>query len=300
MVWMKSLPLLLCIGVLPSSARKWQDLQTVHAPIPRDIVRSLHFESDPFSPTLPPTLSPTGQGSNTPTPPTPTVSPPSLDPTRRPTIGTASPTRVDDPTTANPTRSPTHGPTVEAFPDNDTPMNPPRGYFNYDTSESALYGPGTPMLVFENDDFVIRYQNNGWEYVLPSDDYYWDEFGANGHGPWNGILEGRNMDENMCGSGARQSPIDIRLSGVACVEHHQIRTRVSFFGRSGGRILPLFPVVFLSFLRMCYVFGGWNSHSGPSFQQKINVTANIPELVNLNCYRCQFLITPAWRFPCGW
>jgi carbonic anhydrase len=35
------------------------------------------------------------------------------------------------------------------------------------------------------------------------------------------------MDQNMCGTGDEQSPIDIRLSGVACVEHHQIRTRVS-------------------------------------------------------------------------
>ena len=43
----------------------------------------------------------------------------------------------------------------------------------------------------------------------------------------------RGNDNNQCGNVGNQSPIDIRLSGVACVEHHQIRSRAGDF-RIGG------------------------------------------------------------------
>jgi hypothetical protein len=78
--------------------------------------------------------------------------------------------------------------------------------------------------------FAVRYTNNRWPAVEAAQpgDFYWDEFGPQGFGPWRNTLTDRHMrSQNQCGNVGRQSPIDIRLSGVACVEHHQIRTRVS-------------------------------------------------------------------------
>lgn len=140
----------------------------------------------------------------------------------------------------------------------------PRGYFNYDSSTQSLFGPGYPVIAYNSqDELVVQYTNNRWvdnfrpPSLLPSstalaitnnngenndddDDgssnpysyYYWDEFGPEGYGfgPWKDTLTKRNMrgvNSNQCGNVGNQSPIDIRLSGVACIEHHQIRTRVS-------------------------------------------------------------------------
>mmetsp|Transcript_50738 Transcript_50738/g.57467 ORF Transcript_50738/g.57467 Transcript_50738/m.57467 type:complete len:755 (+) Transcript_50738:294-2558(+) len=148
---------------------------------------------------------------------------------------------------------------------------PPRGYFNYDSSAKSSYGPGYPVIAYNfQDELVVQYTNNRWvdnfrpPSLLPSPTalaitnsdgenndagssssnpysysyYYWDEFGPDGYGfgPWKDVLTKRTMrgvDSNQCGNVGNQSPIDIRLSGVACIEHHQIRTRAGDF-RMGG------------------------------------------------------------------
>lgn len=118
-----------------------------------------------------------------------------------------------------------------SYQTNPVPLNPPRGYFNYDVSRNARYGPGYPSYYQYGNEFRIRYENNAWGNVQKIDnfDYYWDEFGGDGigWGAWKGVLANHNMVQSVCSSGNNQSPIDIRLSGVACVETHQIRHRVS-------------------------------------------------------------------------
>jgi hypothetical protein len=109
------------------------------------------------------------------------------------------------------------------------PSNPPSGYFNYDVSRNSRYGPGYPSYYQYGNEFRIKYENNAWGSVQKTDDfnYYWDEFSDSGWGAWKGVLANHNMDQSVCSNGISQSPIDIRLSGVACVETHQIRHRVS-------------------------------------------------------------------------
>jgi len=116
---------------------------------------------------------------------------------------------------------------VERFPSNPVPLHPPRGYFNYDLSTNALNGPGYPAIFRDEENggkFRVHYQNNAWKFVLPTSDSYWREFSSAGYGPWKTSLAKRQLHINQCGNVGMQSPIDVRLSGVACVEHHQIRT----------------------------------------------------------------------------
>jgi hypothetical protein len=129
------------------------------------------------------------------------------------------------------------------YPENSDPPppRPPAGYFNYDSSQDetfAIYGPGFPVMEYtKNNGLGVVYANNGWaagSYEFPPPPlYYWDEFGPQGFGPWQETLTERQMRQNQCGNVGRQSPIDIRLTGVACVEHHQIRTKVSTSGKRG-------------------------------------------------------------------
>jgi hypothetical protein len=118
----------------------------------------------------------------------------------------------------------------ELYPTNEVPLNPPRDYFNYDISTDAEHGPGNPTYYQYGNEYRIRYMNNEWANVQKSGnfDYYWDEFSSNGFGAYKSVLANHNMDQSVCASGNIQSPIDIRLSGVACVETHQVRHRVSF------------------------------------------------------------------------
>lgn len=172
-----------------------------------------------------------------------------------------------------PTESPTEEAARYAYPENSvTPIgNPPRGYFNYDTSEESWYGPGYPVIMSGGqsfDDLVVQYANNAWtEYqplppIHPSeamaiangktidgghrDYFYWDEFGPEGlgFGPWKETLRKLRDEPNQCGNVGRQSPIDIRPTGVACLEHHQIRTRrgdFRVFGTKNNYDLSILP-----------------------------------------------------------
>jgi carbonic anhydrase len=166
-----------------------------------------------------------------------------------------------------PTVSPTEEAARYAYPENSVaPMqNPPWGYFNYDTSEESWYGPGYPVISNIGGDLVVEYTNNGWmDYVPPppippneamaiangvtsagghKNYFYWDEFGPEGlgFGPWKDTLrilrndEHNNSNNNQCGNVGMQSPIDIRPTGVACLEHHQIRSRKGDFRVFGTR-----------------------------------------------------------------
>ena len=203
-----------------------------------------------------------------------------VEPTDFPTRSSALPTSMP---TSMPTSIPTSMPTTVLPTTGTTPMityiypensitpprlQTPRGYFNYDSSQQSLYGPGYPIIAYDNNnELVVQYANNLWKFYRPplpiptstaiaitnnngenTDDnqnnnpynyYYWDEFGPNnyGFGPWEDTLTKRNMrgnDNNQCGNVGNQSPIDIRLSGVECVEHHQIRSRAGDFRIGGG------------------------------------------------------------------
>jgi hypothetical protein len=202
-------------------ARSWRDIQTYHDPTPVDTLnRIFRFEEQPAS-----NFGTSAPVANSPPPPIP-------DPDRPPRPPAGAP--ISFPTARLPTESPTAStaaqvppPTEDPFPENDIPLNPPVGYFNYDFRDENPYGPGVPALFHDGNQFSVHYRNNGWASVQMPDDFYWSEFGNNGWGPWNGVLARRNMEVNQCGNTDGQSPIDIRPSGVACVEHHQIRTRVS-------------------------------------------------------------------------
>jgi hypothetical protein len=214
---------LVCVLFLAqeASARTWRDIQTYHDPSPRDAIRYQQFEIDPFkfSPAPSSTMSQTTTEVQ-PQGPTGTSSTrrPTRPPVETPLLPNPSPTRT-------PTKNPTQSPSLDPFPPIDPPQNPPSQYFNYDLRDSSDHGPGYPALIHTTEGFKIEYQNNAWTTVQTSD--YWDEFGRNGFGTWDGVLTNRNMEVNQCGNVGMQSPIDIRMSGVACVEHHQIRTRVS-------------------------------------------------------------------------
>ena len=131
----------------------------------------------------------------------------------------------------------TSAPALDSYPENEEPLDPPKGYFNYNVHYLAKYGPGYPAYKMVGNTWSLQYKNNYWAQVQrPDTNYYWDEFGNNGFGAWKGILGAHNMDQSVCGSGTNQSPIDIRKSGVACVETHQIRVRPGDFRIEGDKI----------------------------------------------------------------
>lgn len=148
-----------------------------------------------------------------------------------PTTPAASPTTTSRPPSAT-FISPTQVPTGPTYPeDSVVPLRPPRGYFNYDSSEdgTALYGPGHPVMEYTTDGFLVTYADNMWggNWEPPYQNYDWDEFGYPGWGPWANTLTDHGLrTTNLCDVGTNQSPIDVRLSGVACVETHQIRILV--------------------------------------------------------------------------
>ena len=210
--------LVLARNQVPVNARNWRDIQTAHAIRPDDWINKVNRFEHHVNYNAP---AEDTDHNGSPTPSPVTDSPP--------IYANDNPDRPDPPAFA-PTAPETEAPVQpEYYPENPIPLYPPRGYFNYDLREANAYGPGTPDFFSDSGGhFSVQYRNNGWSEVRrPANDYYWDEFGPNGWGPWTNVLTDRNMNENQCGNSDGQSPIDIRLSGVACVEHHQIRTRVS-------------------------------------------------------------------------
>ena len=214
--------------------------------------KTVAMESDPFMFTAQPTTKP----SSSPAQPT---TKPSSSPTFRPTTN-PSPYPSSQPTippSDNPTVQPTSQPAS---------VSESSGYFNYDPNSS--HGPGK----FSLQDILVRtkkygeftysmgyYRDNGWGSVTNSpEEIYWREYFENS-GIFSSSVSPTSGNEtnnstspsssppsdkipklrNMCGSiGSRwQSPINIFEGGAKCLEHHEIRTRVSFvFSASTGNI----------------------------------------------------------------
>jgi hypothetical protein len=225
--------LVFLIDLRGSDARAWKDIETYHLQNPQDVDNIQRLELAPLDFSALPSSMPSEAPTDLPTQ-APSQSPtesPSTTPTFTPSPTTGTPRPTQYPTSApieNPTRNPTSTPTVDPYPPNPNPPLPAGSYFNYDTRKDADYGPGNPSLVYKDTTgFLVEYQNNAWGNTVVPSNFYWSEFDNNGFGAWKGVLENRNPRANQCANVGKQSPIDVRPSGVACVEHHQIRTRVS-------------------------------------------------------------------------
>lgn len=209
--------------LVPSAARQWTDIV-----LPQDLkIRDVRlgfelYEEDPFLAMETATEAPVTSATE------PTVlsfSPP-------PTMPIPADPNTPEPTpvpTNSPTLFKTPSPTNDPYPENPVPSNPDVTYFNYDPDMYNPYGPGYPKLQrYNSTTLAVGYENNGWENVGVGENFYWDEFDDDrGFGPWQGVLGPRQPERNLCGRIGEQSPIDVRDSGAECVEHHQIRVRVS-------------------------------------------------------------------------
>ena len=174
-------------------ARKWPDIVPSSELNPIDPLTIEYLvRTDPFSngDLLPPQPIPQAQPSNNvPATSAPVASPnPTKPPTDIPSNDpTGGPTEVPtDAPTGNPTLAPSSAPTepVEPYPENPVPRNPRPWYFNYNTSDSSDYGPGTIGLVPSGGTFQVGVKNNHWGSVQQPPNDYWVEFTDNGWGPW--------------------------------------------------------------------------------------------------------------------
>jgi hypothetical protein len=229
-------------------ARSWSEIQPLQDSEPRDsagiaylagtdalIAHSSPPTTSPSSsiqtasPTITSTVSPGFTRSAT---YTPTTKMPSYTSSYITSAANLQTTYSSPPTTSAPTTrlpsSPAPTPPVDPYPPIQTPLFPEAWYFNYDTRSQSLYGPGYPSLQIVNNQPLMGYNNNAWAGVSNPPHYYWNEFtDTNGYGPWKGVLQNYDVSRNMCGRVGLQSPIDIQASGATCIEHHQIRSRVS-------------------------------------------------------------------------
>jgi carbonic anhydrase len=168
---------------------------------------TLFEEVDPYRITSAPSSSPSA---------TPSIQPsgsPSVEPTSSPSV---SPTISLSPTEA-PTEQPTIGPTMRpTFAAAIVPNNPKPGYFNYD--ESSQYGPRNWKNI------EIDQSNPG---------FFHERFDLD---------EGARIS-NDCGTGERQSPIDLcRAPRNSCKETHEMRYLPGDYEMAGNfiekQILP--------------------------------------------------------------
>jgi len=216
--------------VASTTARSWEDITTFHGlePLDASLSDGRIEEVDPLrftaSPSMPPSILPSAS---------PSTSEPSKTPSSAPTVTPQPSDKMSHSPSIRPSSSPSVAPTmapssspIDEFAPNPAPSNPPNTYLNYDPN--SQYGPGDPQTVYHNATMnEVQYFNNGWENVVSPDDGYWNEFGDDGFGPWQGVLSRHDPSRNRCGNVGKQSPIDVRDSGAECVEHHQIRSRVS-------------------------------------------------------------------------
>ena len=235
------LPCVLGVCLVPDiCARVWTDIAIYHGLEPIDASLSDDAridEVDPFFFTASPSMSPTRLPGMQPTiSPTVTPRPPGPPPTMKPSFSPST----------SPSTMPTSSPTLDEFAPNPVPSNPPNTYFNYDPS--SPYGPGNPQVVYHNASMnKVQYFSNGWESV--ESDGYWNEFGDNGFGPWQGTLSRHELSRNRCGNIGKQSPIDVVSTRASCFEHHQIRSRVSLL--CGFAILSLSIILSLNPCHLC-------------------------------------------------
>jgi carbonic anhydrase len=125
---------------------------------------------------------------------------------------------------------------TEPFPEKPLPAVPMPWYFNYDSTSN--YGPGEIGLFSKEGLFDINVHNNHWGQVELAPLSYWEEFTANGWGPWKGVLDNHDpTNRNSCETGNMQSPIDVRENGGAiCIETHEIHKHGGDFGVRGDKV----------------------------------------------------------------
>jgi carbonic anhydrase len=129
---------------------------------------------------------------------------PSSAPTNEP-INMPSPIRTNKPSD-RPNGEPSTPPTLDPNPEITGPNVGDQGYFNYDVSTTSEFGP------------------NQWGDVSLPQNFYWDEFGSQGHGPWKDTLRDIDFYKNECARGKKhQSPIDVFETVSGCDETHEIR-----------------------------------------------------------------------------
>lgn len=123
-----------------------------------------------------------------------------------------------------------------AFPEKPIPAVPMPWYFNYDSNTN--YGPGEISLFSSQEgSFQVGVDHNNWGQVELAPNSYWEEFTANGWGPWKGVLEIHDpMNRNVCETGNMQSPIDVKDNGAACLETHQIFTHAGDLRLTGTNV----------------------------------------------------------------
>jgi len=238
--WMGGVLLFTAHGAL---ARSYRDIELVHSLNVPDLSGAAYLELREMAykarsegnlsqaekiPTVRPgerqtsTIAPSPMPSHKPTPN------PTLLPTTSPTL-----TPTDQPT-AFPTSAPTPG---DPYPPNEPPLDPEPWYFNYDTSPSSEFGPGSVGLSYQpNGFFKAGFQNDYWGQVASPPDDYWIEFTDKGFGPWKSVLEIHDPKENKCTTGMLQSPIDLRINGATCREHHEVRSLPGDFQVTGRRV----------------------------------------------------------------
>ena len=248
-IFVSSLCFHLCVLKIHGSSRQspklYENREDSIKRIATEMYHVFKFTTQPSdSPTREPSENPTTVPSHMPTT-QPTFLPsllPSLLPSNFPSFGpSTSPSAQDSHT---PSLLPTSKPSekgvqsITASPSEiyivDTPNSSiaPSSYFNYNPYDTN-FGPGVPSL--HNESIIIYnstqnfthtmnytyYENNTWKDVRDStESLYWLKFDM-----------GRTM-KNKCESSPfrKQSPIDLCSEHVnaECLEHHQIRNRVSF------------------------------------------------------------------------
>ena len=219
--------------VASSSARSWEDIIPFHGlePIDDSLNGGRIDEADPLSFTMSPSMAPSLLPSASPSTSEPSHMPSSIPtitfrPTGKPSHSPSMPLSMPSSLSPSvvPSMAPSSSPTLDEFAPIPVPSNPPGVYFNYDPT--SKYGPGNPQMVYHNASMKkIQYIDNGWAEASLSG--YWNEFDYDGFGPWQGILSRHQPTLNRCDNIGKQSPIDVRANGAECLEHHQIRSRVS-------------------------------------------------------------------------
>lgn len=209
--------LLLLGGPAQTNARSWTDIEVTHDDLNRLTdpagleylrLKELQLLDANYTPTDVADAVDRSPSTNAPSP-MPSSGPSSLPsqlPSEAPTL---LPSQYPS---ALPSQMPSTSPTVDPFPPVDLPKDPKTGYFNYN-DETSEYGPAN------------------WGSVRTPSKFYWREFDDNGFGAWKGYLEKRNPSKNICESGKRQSPVDLKESGATCHEFHEIRDRRGDYGK---------------------------------------------------------------------
>lgn len=167
-----------------------------------DHLKTLFEEVDPYQITRAPSHAPSEASSSQPS------NSPSADPTKPPSLSPTTSLPPSAALTKQPSKTPTKQPTFSAA---SVPINTKPGYFNYDPSSE--YGPRHWKNI------EIDQSNPG---------FFHEEFD---------LIDERSNISNDCGSGERQSPIDVCTSPKdSCLETHEMRPKPGDYTMTGNLI----------------------------------------------------------------